>query len=82
MFFLSHSIKNLNEHSIQISHLNETILHAKRDVNQLQIELSDKNTTIYNLYKKIECLEQALTISKQRMNSQAKEIQVNQNQIE
>ena len=45
-------------------------------MNQLQMELTDKNTVIYNLYKKIECLEQALMISKQRMNSQSKEIEV------
>ena len=45
-------------------------------MNQLQMELTDKNTVIYNLYKKIECLEQALMISKQRMNSQVKEIEV------
>ncbi len=40
------------------------------------MEITDKNTIIYNLYKKIECLEQALTISKQRMNAQLNEIQV------
>ena len=41
------------------------------------MDITDKNTTIYNLYKKIECLEQALTISKQRMNAQLHEIEVN-----
>ena len=40
------------------------------------MEVTDKNTIIYNLYKKIECLEQALTISKQRMNAQLNEIEV------
>ena len=55
---------------------NENVLHAKRHVNQLHMEVTDKNTTIYNLYKKIECLEQALSISKQRMNAQLKEIEV------
>jgi hypothetical protein len=45
-------------------------------MNKLQMEITDKNTIIYNLYKKIECLEQALTISKQRMNAQLNEIQV------
>ena len=58
------------------SQYNENILHAKRDMNQLHMEVTDKNTTIYNLYKKIECLEQALSISKQRMNAQLKEIEV------
>ena len=41
------------------------------------MEITDQNTTIYNLYKKIECLEQALIISKQRMNAQMSEIEVN-----
>jgi hypothetical protein len=45
-------------------------------MNKLQMEITDKNTIIYNLYKKIECLEQALTISKQRMNAQLNEIEV------
>mgnify|MGYP001111314657 FL=1 len=40
------------------------------------MEITDKNTMIYNLYKKIECLEQALVISKQRSNVQLKEIEV------
>jgi hypothetical protein len=40
------------------------------------MEITDKNTIIYNLYKKIECLEQALRISKQRMNAQLNEIEV------
>lgn len=50
-------------------------------MNQLQMELTDKNTVIYNLYKKIECLEQALMISKQRMNSQSKEIEVRRESV-
>lgn len=45
-------------------------------MNKVQMEITDKNTIIYNLYKKIECLEQALIISKQRMNAQLNEIQV------
>lgn len=45
-------------------------------MNRLQMEITDKNTIIYNLYKKIECLEQALRISKQRMNAQLNEIEV------
>jgi hypothetical protein len=45
-------------------------------MNKLQMEITDKNTIIYNLYKKIECLEQALMISKQRMNAQLNEIEV------
>jgi hypothetical protein len=45
-------------------------------MNTLQMEITDKNTIIYNLYKKIECLEQALIISKQRMNAQLNEIHV------
>lgn len=41
------------------------------------MEITDKNTVIYNLYRKIECLEQALIFSKQRMNAQLNEIEVN-----
>lgn len=62
--------------SVQIYQCNENILRAKREMNTLQMEITDKNTTIYNLYRKIECLEQALTISKQRMNAQLDEILV------
>ena len=40
------------------------------------MEITDKNTIIYNLHRKIECFEQALTISKQRMNVQLNEINV------
>ncbi|CAF3518967.1 unnamed protein product [Rotaria sp. Silwood1] len=66
---------NVNDLSIQIYQYNENILHAKREMNKLQMEITDKNTIIYNLYKKIECLEQALMISKQRMNAQLNEIE-------
>ena len=60
---------------------NESFLHAKRDMNQLKMELTEKNTTIYNLHRKIECLEQALSIAKQRNENQLKEIEV-KNRIE
>ncbi|CAF1006862.1 unnamed protein product [Rotaria sordida] len=66
---------NVNDLSIQIYQYNENILHSKREMNKLQMEITDKNTIIYNLYKKIECLEQALMISKQRMNAQLNEIE-------
>lgn len=61
---------------MEIYQYNETILQSKREISKLQMDITDKNTTIYNLYKKIECLEQALTISKQRMNAQLDEIEV------
>ncbi|CAF5174647.1 unnamed protein product, partial [Rotaria magnacalcarata] len=66
---------NPNDLSVQIYHYNENILHAKREMNKLQMDITDKNTTIYNLHRKIECLEQALMISKQRMNAQLNEIE-------
>ena len=68
--------KSLDDLSKEIYEYNENILHAKRETNKLQMEVTDKNTIIYNLYKKIECFEQALIISKQRMNAQLNEIQV------
>jgi len=70
-------LKKYKNADIQISQYNENILQAKREMNKLQMEITDQNTTIYNLYKKIECLEQALMISKQRMNAQLNEIEVN-----
>ncbi|UJR37759.1 hypothetical protein I4U23_030452 [Adineta vaga] len=72
-----HQLKkhNVNDLSIQISQCNENVLHAKREMNTLHMEVTDKNTIIYNLYRKIECLEQALMISKQRMNAQLNEIE-------
>lgn len=45
-------------------------------MNALQMEITDKNTVIYNLYRKIECLEQALAISQQRTSAQLNEIEV------
>ncbi|CAF0969764.1 unnamed protein product [Adineta ricciae] len=66
---------NVNDFSLQISQCNENVLHTKREMNVLHMEITDKNTIIYNLYRKIECLEQALTISKQRMNAQLHEIE-------
>ena len=62
--------------SLQVYQYNESILQGKREINKLQMEITDQNTIIYNLHKKIECLEQALMISKQRMNAQLNEIQV------
>ncbi len=70
-------LKKYKNADIQISQYNENILQAKREMNKLQMEITDQNTTIYNLYKKIECLEQALMISKQRTNAQLNEIEVN-----
>ncbi|CAF0756011.1 unnamed protein product [Adineta steineri] len=64
-----------NDLSVKIYQCNENVLYAKREMNTLQMEITDKNTIIYNLYKKIECLEQALTMSKQRMNAQLNEIE-------
>ncbi len=70
-------LKKYKNADIQISQYNENILQAKREMNKLQMEITNQNTTIYNLYKKIECLEQALMISKQRTNAQLNEIEVN-----
>ncbi len=61
---------------MQIRRCNEEILQAKRDMNRLNFELSEKNTTIINMNTKIECLENALKISSQRMNAQLNEIEV------
>ncbi|CAF1107357.1 unnamed protein product [Didymodactylos carnosus] len=67
--------QNINDFSLQIRRCNEEVLNAKRDMNRLNFELNEKNTTIVNMHAKIECLENALKMSNQRMNAQLVEIE-------